>query len=155
MCREKGWPWNICCKLAPYIRERNIRVFVLYWDKSPPPVPAINGFPRSGKDTVRGLITCCCREWTFNGGRMIHLGSIFRYQNDEKGISQSKVWVWFKFDAMFHLCRSATVEQRGPERGRGCIIYCCHTIVAKEMLSKERRRKILPRIIRHNHWQTA
>lgn len=104
----------------------NIRVFVLYWDKSPPPVPAINGFPQRGKDTVRGLISCCYREWTFKGRRLVHLGSIFRYQNGKRASRKLR----FEFDsslAWCFVCGEVQLWNKEVQRGGVGVSYTAAT----------------------------
>lgn len=123
----------------------NIRVFVLYWDKSPPLVPAINGFPQRAKNAAWILTSCRCREWTLRRGHLPHLGSIFRYLDKVRfEFESSSVWC--------DVCGDVQLwNKEVHERRRGCIIYC----ISKEILSKERRRKMLSRIMRHNHWERA
>lgn len=137
----------------------NIRVFVLYWDKSPLPVPAINGFPRKQSEGFGARTDIspggCCREWTFNGGCLVTSRKHLQHMKTTKQPADKVRFAPDSSSLWCFVCGDAQLWNEEVQRVGGCIAHRWHTITTKEMLWKERRRKMLHPFIRHNHWQTA
>lgn len=156
MSEEKGWPWNICRLFKPEKWTSGCLCFI-ETNLLRPCQQLTASHRRRATAAARGLILPCLDA--AEGGRLMAVTWCIREASSGVKMTKQEAhkvtnksdssWLWC------FVCGDAPLWNKEVQRVGGRIVHHCHTITAKEMLSKERRRKMCPPFIRHNHPQAA